>query len=98
MTPGKMWRLYFSRVSADDMSVAPCLGLRLGEQRADLGADLFDRVRRFFLAHAREVRQAGLVLRDPLLRERAVLDAPERLLHAIAHALINDVGPDRAAA
>ena len=55
-----------------------------GIMRAQLRADLFDRVVLGLFAQLAEVRHADAVLGHPLLGELAALDVGEDLLHRLA--------------
>src|SRR3954463_6699990 len=60
---------------------------------AQPGADLLDRQLGGHAPLAGELRRAGAVLQDELARVLAGLNAPQRFLHALAHALVDDLRP-----
>ena len=74
----------------------PGLHLDRVEERhlgAEPAADPLDQVVVVGLRGAARTRAAGLVLRDPAVRERAVLDVGEDVLHPLADALVDQRGP-----
>src|SRR3954471_2961598 len=73
-----------SRTDASALFVDPA------HQAAQPSADLFDGVRRGLFAVLRVLRATRLVLGDPFLRERAVLDLGEDPLHLLLGAVVDD--------
>src|SRR5579875_3093494 len=61
-----------------------------GHHRAQLLADLLDRMLTHLPAHRLEARLVDLVLEHPLAREAAGLDIRQHFLHRLAHAGIDN--------